>query len=105
MDAQTLVAAIRRVASGGKHISQAVGERLANQLVGNGQGAPHERLSERLFEVFPLIAAGANLTEISLKLYVSVKTVSGYRARLLEKTGFRTNADSTCYALEHHLIE
>ncbi|MEO5659129.1 MAG: response regulator transcription factor [Polaromonas sp.] len=105
VDAPTLVEAIRRVASGGKYISEAVAERLANQLVGHGKGAPHERLSEREFEVFRLIAAGASLAEMALKLHVSVKTVSGYRAHILQKTGFRTNADFTFYALEHHLID
>lgn len=105
VDAHTLIDAVRKAANGGKYISSGVAERLANQLVSDDKGAPHERLSEREFEVFRLIAAGKSLTEIGLGLYVSVKTISGYRTRILEKTGFRTNADFTRYALEHHLVD
>lgn len=101
----TLVEAIRRAAKGGKYISPAVAERLASQLDASATGALHERLSEREFEVFRLIATGKSLTEIGLGLHVSVKTVSGYRTRILEKTGFRSNADFTRYALDQHLVD
>lgn len=104
-DAPTLVEAIRKAANGGKYISSGVAERLATQLASDDQGAPHDRLSEREFEVFRLIAAGKSLTDIGLALHVSVKTISGYRTRILDKAGFRTNADFTRYALEHHLID
>ena len=105
VDAKALVEAVRRVGHGGKYISPSIAERLANQLVLDGNGSPHERLSEREFEVFRLIAGGKSLTLIGLALHVSVKTISGYRARILDKTGFRTNADFTRYALDHHLID
>lgn len=105
VDMPTLVEAVHRAASGGKYISQGVAERLANQIAVDGIGAPHERLSQREFEVFRLIAAGKSLTDIGLGLHVSVKTISGYRARILEKTGFRTNSDFTRYALQHQLID
>ena len=105
VDLPTLAEAIHRAASGGKYISQGIAERLANQIAVDGKGAPHERLSQREFEVFRLIAAGKSLTEIGVGLHVSVKTISGYRARILEKTGFRTNSDFTRYALEHQLID
>jgi DNA-binding NarL/FixJ family response regulator len=104
-DAQTLVQAIRKVASGGKYISSGVAERLANQLASDDKGAPHERLSEREFEVFRLIAVGKSLTEIGMGLHVSIKTISGYRSRILDKTGFLSNADFTRYALERHLVD
>lgn len=105
VDLPTLAQAIHRAASGGKYISQGIAERLANQIAVDGKGAPHERLSQREFEVFRLIAAGKSLTEIGVGLHVSVKTISGYRARILEKTGFRTNSDFTRHALEHQLID
>lgn len=105
VDLPTLAEAIHRAASGGKYISQGFAERLANQIAVDGKGAPHERLSQREFEVFRLIAAGKSLTEIGVGLHVSVKTISGYRARILEKTGFRNNSDFTRYALEHQLID
>ena len=105
VDLPTLAEAIHRAASGGKYISQGIAERLANQIAVDGKGAPHERLSQREFEVFRLIAAGKSLTEIGVGLHVSVKTISGYRARILEKTGFSTNSDFTRYALEHQLID
>lgn len=105
VDAVTLVNAIRRAASGGKYISPGMAERLASQLDKDRKGALHERLSEREFEVFRLIAAGKSLTEIGIGLHVSVKTVSGYRTRIIEKTDLRTNADFTRYALEHCLID
>jgi DNA-binding NarL/FixJ family response regulator len=105
VNAHILVDAVRRVGNGGKYISPGVAERLAVQLSSDAKGAPHERLSDREFEVFRLIAGGKSLTEIGLGLHVSVKTISGYRARILEKTGFHSNADFTRYALEHHLID
>lgn len=105
VEAHTLVEAIRRAANGGKYISSGVAERLANQIATGGKGAPHERLSEREFEVFRLIAVGKSLTEIGLGLHISIKTVSGYRTRILEKTGFQSNAEFTRYALENHLID
>jgi DNA-binding NarL/FixJ family response regulator len=104
-EAHVLIDAIRKAARGGKYISVGIAERLATQLASDDKGAPHERLSEREFEVFRLIASGKSLTEIGVGLHVSVKTVSGYRARILEKTGFHSNADFTRYALEHHLVD
>ena len=104
-DAHLLVDAIRKAASGGKYISAGIAERLATQLASDDKGALHDQLSEREFEVFRLIATGKSLTEIGVGLHVSVKTISGYRARILEKTGFHSNADFTRYALENHLVD
>jgi DNA-binding NarL/FixJ family response regulator len=104
-EASVLVDAIRKAAKGGKYISAGIAERLANQLASDSNGAPHEHLSEREFEVFRQIATGKSLTDIGLGLHVSVKTISGYRARILEKTGFHNNADFTRYALEHRLVD
>lgn len=105
VDAATLIEAIRRAASGGKYVSAGVAERLARHFDAGATDTLHERLSECEFEVFRLIATGKSLTEIGLGLHVSVKTVSSYRTRIMEKTGFRCNADFTRYALDQHLVD
>jgi len=99
-----LLEAVRRVAQGRRYFSAALAERLALGAVGEGETLPHERLSDREFEVLRLLAGGLSLKEIAARLGVSPKTVSSFRARLLEKTGLKTNADVVRYALEHHLI-
>lgn len=105
VDAATLIDAIRRAAGGGKYVSSGVAERLARRFDTEATGALHEQLSEREFEVFRLIATGKSLTEIGLGLHVSVKTVSSYRTRIMDKTGFRSNADFTRYALDQPLVD
>jgi len=100
---EELIAAIERVASGHRYVSEAVGEQLATQLV-LGEGEPHERLSDREMEVFRLIASGRTASEAAEVLHLSVKTISTYRARILEKTGFRSNADIVSYAIRNELI-
>lgn len=97
-----LVAAIHKVAKGGRYITESLADRLAAD-VGGGAGAPHERLSDREFEVLRRIASGQPVGEIATHLHLSVKTVSTYRARLLDKMGMTTNAELTRYALEHGL--
>jgi DNA-binding NarL/FixJ family response regulator len=99
-----LVSAVRRVRAGGKYVSEALGEKLAAALVSGSPGAPHEALSDREFEVLRLIASGKTPTEIAGRLHLSVKTVSTYRARILEKTGMRTNAELTHYAISRGLV-
>ena len=98
-----LVDAVRRVAQGRRYVTSAFAEQLALGLGGEGK-APHEKLSNREFEVFRLLAGGASLKEIGAQLSVNPKTVSTFRARILEKLGARTNADLVRYAIEHHLI-
>jgi two-component system, NarL family, invasion response regulator UvrY len=101
---ELLIAAVRRIAGGGKYVSAYVAERLLDSVRGEPGGAPHERLSDREFEVFKHIAAGKSLTAIAGDLCVSIKTVSTHRTRIIEKTGFQSNADMTRYALEHGLL-
>jgi DNA-binding NarL/FixJ family response regulator len=101
---ETLVAAIRKVVSGGKYVPPSIAEMLASDL---GQGAnrpPHDLLSHREFQVMRLLAAGRTVTEIADELSLSIKTISTYRCRVLEKMNLRTNADLTRYAIEHQLI-
>jgi DNA-binding NarL/FixJ family response regulator len=100
---EELIAAIERVAAGRRYVSENVAEQLANQLKA-GNKEPYERFSGREMEVFRLIAAGSTATEIAEALNVSVKTVSTYRARIMEKGGFRSNADIISYAIHNKLI-
>jgi DNA-binding NarL/FixJ family response regulator len=101
---EQLVAAIRRVARGGKYVSAALAERLAD-LVDNGRHrAPHERLSDREFEVLRALGSGMATKEVAERLNLSVKTISTYRARLLEKMGLKSRADLVRYVVEHGLL-
>jgi DNA-binding NarL/FixJ family response regulator len=98
-----LVAAVRKAAAGGKHVSPAMLEKLAS-LIGGGGSANHEALSNRELEVFKLIAAGESLVQVGKALHLSPNTVTTYRARILEKMGMASNADLTRYALENKII-
>jgi DNA-binding NarL/FixJ family response regulator len=101
-----LVKAINKVLSGGKYVSTDLAERLAEDLQKEADGAPpHKRLSDREYEVLILIASGNTVSEIADKFSLSIKTISTYRARILEKTGLNSNADLVRYAITHGLIE
>ena len=100
---EELVAAIRRIAAGGRYVSAALGERLAGELVHGPEMLPHERLSDREFEIFRLLGGGKSVTEIARALNLSVKTVSSHRTRILSKTGLGSNADIVSYVHAHHL--
>ena len=102
---EQLVGAIRTVASGRRYVSPALGDQLAGDLSGDGQNALHTELSEREFQVFCKLAAGQAVSEIADELFLSVKTVSTYRSRILEKMGMKTNANITNYAIKHGLIQ
>ena len=99
-----LVTAIRRVLAGRRYISPALGEQLAGDLNGEAKKAPHTELSEREFQVFCKLAAGQVVSEIAAELFLSAKTVSTYRTRILEKMGMKTNANLTYYAIKSGLI-
>jgi DNA-binding NarL/FixJ family response regulator len=100
-----LVTAIRQVASGRKYVSSELAEELA-RTVGDDAGRPrHETLSDREYETLRLMASGKTLTEVAAEMTLSVKTVSVYRARLLEKMQLKNNAELTYYALKHKLVE
>ena len=102
---EVLIRAIRRVAGGGKFISPEVAERLAFNLDAGFEGSPHEKLSRRELEVMRLLASGKTVTEIGHQLEISVKTVSTYRRRILEKMAMQSTADIVRYALENQLVE
>ena len=101
---EELLSAVRRVAAGGRWVTQEVAERLADEISLPADKLPHELLSDREFHVFRLLAGGATVKVIAAELGVSVQTVSTYRARILEKMRLQTNADLTQYALHHRLI-
>jgi len=99
-----LVEAIRLVAKGRKFITPAVAERLAEEVGPHGGEEPHARLSDREFEVARLIASGRSSGEIAEDLSLSIKTITTYRSRLLEKMGMNNNAEITRYVIEKHLL-
>jgi len=103
---ELLVSAIRQVAAGKKYVSSAVAEELANAILDDGgDRAPHERLSDREYQTLVMISSGKTLTQIAEELNLSVKTVSVYRARLLEKMKLKNNAELTHYGLKQGLVE
>lgn len=100
-----LVNAIRLVAAGKKYISPTLAQELANQ-VGEDREVPlHETLSDREFQTLTMIASGKTVSDIAAELLLSVKTISMYRSRLLQKMKLRHNAELTHYAIKNHLVE
>ena len=102
---ERLVEAILSVSKGKKYITPKVAEMLATHLVTDTEGAPHELLSDREFQTMRLIASGKQLSQIADELALSPKTVSVYRARVLEKMQLKNNAEITHYAIKHGLVE
>lgn len=100
-----LVDAIRQVASGRKYISPALAQELANQLGDDRSVPPHETLSDREYQTLLMIASGKTVSDIALELSLSVKTISMYRTRLLQKMKLRHNAELTHYAIKNRLVE
>ena len=100
-----IVAAIRTVAQGRRHITPAVAELLAQQLTRPDEGLPREQLSEREFQVFVRLAKGETVGDIAEGLSISVKTVSTYRTRIMEKMGLTSNSSLTYYALKNKVID
>ena len=101
---EELVGAIQKVVSGGRYISPSLAERMASYLSVDVQKAPHERLSDREFQVLRMIASGKTVSQIGRELSLSVKTISTYRARLLEKMDMKNSAELTHYAVQHNLV-
>ena len=98
--AEQLVGALRKIAAGGVHISEAAAATLLRR-----EGSRHEALSDREFEVLRLLVEGLGPTEIADRLHLSVKTVSTHKTRMLEKLKLRTTADLVRYALENKLFQ
>jgi len=100
-----LVSAIRQVALGKKYVTPAVAEELARSLAQDSDRPPHELLSNREYQTMRLIAAGHTVTEIAQQLSLSVKTVSVYRTRILQKLGVTSTAAIAHYAITNKLVE
>jgi two-component system invasion response regulator UvrY len=101
---EELLTAVQRIAAGRTYVSPAMAERIAADVVrGGSETLPHERLSDREFEVFRLLGSGNTVTEIARNLNLSVKTVSAHRTRILEKTGLQNNAEIVQYVISHRL--
>ncbi|MEI6083983.1 MAG: response regulator transcription factor [Verrucomicrobiota bacterium] len=100
-----LVGAVKKVLAGGKYVSSTLGEALATGLQSKTDGDRHTLLSDREFEVFRHLSAGKTVKEIAFDLSLSVKTISTYRGRILEKMDLHNNADLMRYAVQHNLLE
>ncbi len=100
-----LISAIRRVSSGRKYVSSLLAEKLAFDLQSEGETSLHETLSDREFQVMCMIASGKRVKDIGEELCLSVKTISTYRSRILEKMRMKNSAELTHYALKHGLVE
>lgn len=104
-ESSEIVEAIRTIAMGRRYLSPTVADLLAQQLNRKDGALPHEHLSAREFQVFLKLARGETAGDIANALSLSVKTVSTYRTRLMEKMGLSSNSDLTYYALKNHLID
>jgi DNA-binding NarL/FixJ family response regulator len=102
---EELIKAIRKVLAGGVYVSATLAEKLAIDLRAETQQLPHERLSDRELEVLRMIASGLTVSQIAEKLFLSVTTVSTYRARILEKMNMTTTAELMHYGLSNHLVD
>jgi DNA-binding NarL/FixJ family response regulator len=99
------VTAIRKVAAGRRYISPAVAEQLAGNIAEDADRPAHTTLSDREYETMRLIASGKTLSQIAVEMHLSAKTVSVYRARLLQKMQLKNNSELTHYALKNHLVD
>lgn len=100
---EELAKAIEKVAGGGKYVSATLAELLVSDF-DDADKMPHERLSDREYEIMCLLASGKTVSEAASLLFLSIKTISTYRTRVLEKMGMRTNAELTHYAILNKLV-
>ncbi len=100
-----LLQALRKVSKGGKYVSSSLAEKLAYALEKDVEKAPHEILSAREYEVMRKIASGKTVTDIARELFLSPKTISTYRTRILEKMNMKNNAELIRYAIKNHLVD
>jgi len=99
-----LVRAVKKVIGGGQYVSSSLGEKLALTIKDGAEKAPHERLSDREYQVLCLIASGKVVREIADIMCLSITTISTYRARILEKMNMKNNAELTRYAVQRGLV-
>jgi len=101
---EKLVSAVRKLAGGGRYISETLSEKLAAEFGTDAERPPHELLTDREYQVFQMIAAGKSPKEIAAELSLSVKTISTFRSRVLEKLHVRNNVELAHYARQHGLV-
>ena len=104
-DPSELITAIRKIASGGKYISQPLAERLAEEVATHRTRPAHEKLSDREYRVLCLLATGKGVSEIASQLFISPATVGTYRSRVLSKLNLNNTAELVRYAVEHRLLD
>jgi len=102
---EEVVKAIRKVIGGGRYVSPFLAEKLAFDLQTDAERAPHEALSDREYQVMCMIASGKTVKEIGDELALSIKTISTYRTRILDKLNMKTNAELTHYAVKNNLVD
>jgi DNA-binding NarL/FixJ family response regulator len=102
---ELLVSALRTVAAGRRFVSPTLAEKIAGEIARGDERPAHMQLSSREHQIFLRLAAGDSVSQIAQLLGLSVKTVSTYRTRVMEKTGLTRNAELTMYAIRHGLIE
>jgi DNA-binding NarL/FixJ family response regulator len=102
---EKLVQALRKIIKGGKYISPTLAEKLVLDLERDTPNSPHETLSDREHQVMRMIALGKKVSEIAIDLFLSVKTISTYRSRILKKMKMKNNAELTHYAIKHGLVQ
>lgn len=102
---EELVLAVKRVLSGRRYLTESLAETLAGYVESQGMEPPHQALSDREFQVLCMLASGKTLSEIAEELALSVKTISTYRSRILEKMNMRTNAELIHYAVKNGLVD
>ncbi|HZN85437.1 MAG TPA: response regulator transcription factor [Burkholderiales bacterium] len=103
--ADELVGALRKVAGGGRYVSAALGEKLAQAMAGDGDAPAYEKLSDREYQIMWLIASGKTVGEVARQLFLSPNTVSTYRSRIFAKLGVKNNSELMRYAIRHQLVE
>ncbi|SAL30743.1 response regulator transcription factor RqpR [Caballeronia humi] len=104
-DPALMIGAIQQVAAGRKYVSPAMAEALATYVALDSEQLPHEKLSDREYQTLCMLASGKRLTDIATTLSLSVKTVSVYRSRLLDKMKLANNAELTFYVMSNRLVD
>jgi DNA-binding NarL/FixJ family response regulator len=105
VDAAEMIAAVQQVAAGRRYVSAAMAEALAQYVSLDADQLPHEKLSDREYQTLCMLASGQRLTDIARTLSLSVKTVSVYRSRVLDKMRLSNNAELTFYVMSNRLID
>ncbi len=100
-----LVEAIKKVYGGGRYISTTLAERLADSIAETRERPSHEYLTDREFQIIKMLAAGKTITQIARELFLSVKTISTYRQRILQKMNMKSNAELTHYMIDNNLLD